>query len=66
MCTMGWHQRLGSGVHADASMDRILHNTIWIGINGVNPHMFRRTVATAVNTNARNSPQSSSVTPIPG
>lgn len=25
-----WHQRLGSGVHADAIMDRIVHNTIWI------------------------------------
>ncbi|MGL5247331.1 MAG: ATP-binding protein, partial [Brooklawnia sp.] len=23
-----WHQRLGSGVHADAIMDRIVHNTI--------------------------------------
>jgi len=25
-----WHQRLGSGVHADAIMDRIVHNTIWV------------------------------------
>ena len=25
-----WHPRLGSGVHADAIMDRIVHNTIWI------------------------------------
>ena len=25
-----WHQRLGSDVHADATMDRIVHNTIWI------------------------------------
>jgi DNA replication protein DnaC len=25
-----WHQWLGSGVHADAVMDRILHNTIWV------------------------------------
>ncbi|WP_241985715.1 MULTISPECIES: ATP-binding protein [Cryobacterium] len=24
-----WHQRLGSRVHADAIMDRIVHNTIW-------------------------------------
>jgi len=23
-----WHQRLGSGVHADAIMDRIVHNTL--------------------------------------
>ena len=25
-----WHARLGAGVHADAIMDRIVHNTIWI------------------------------------
>ncbi|MET1154095.1 ATP-binding protein [Arthrobacter sp.] len=25
-----WHQRLGSGVHADPIMDRIIHNTIWV------------------------------------
>ncbi|AZL05764.1 ATP-binding protein [Brevibacterium aurantiacum] len=25
-----WHQRLGSGVHADAIMDRIVHNTVWV------------------------------------
>ncbi|TFC33905.1 ATP-binding protein [Cryobacterium sp. MDB1-18-2] len=25
-----WHQRLGSGVHADAIMDRIIHNTVWV------------------------------------
>ncbi len=25
-----WHSRLGSGVHADAIMDRIVHNTIWV------------------------------------
>ena len=25
-----WHQRLDSGVHADAVMDRIVHNTLWI------------------------------------
>ena len=25
-----WHPRLGGGVHADAIMDRIVHNTIWI------------------------------------
>nr|WP_024796364.1 ATP-binding protein [Tomitella biformata] len=24
-----WHQRLGSGVHVDAIMDRIVHNTVW-------------------------------------
>lgn len=31
-----WHQRLGSGVHADAIMDRIVHNTIWIETGGTN------------------------------
>lgn len=25
-----WHHRLGSSVHADAIMDRIVHNTIWL------------------------------------
>jgi DNA replication protein DnaC len=25
-----WHQRLGSGIHADAIMDRIVDNTIWV------------------------------------
>lgn len=25
-----WQQRLCSGVHADAIMDRIAHNTLWI------------------------------------
>lgn len=25
-----WHQRLGGGVHADAIMDRIVHNTHWV------------------------------------
>jgi DNA replication protein DnaC len=31
-----WHQRLGSGVHADAIMDRIVHNTIWIETGSYN------------------------------
>lgn len=25
-----WHPRLGSGVHEDAVMDRIIHNTVWV------------------------------------
>jgi hypothetical protein len=25
-----WHARLGGGVHADAIMDRIVHNAMWI------------------------------------
>jgi DNA replication protein DnaC len=31
-----WHQRLGSGVHADAIMDRIVHNTLWIATGSYN------------------------------
>ena len=31
-----WQQRLGSGVHADAIMDRIVHNTIWITTGEMN------------------------------
>ena len=35
-----WHQRLGSVVHADSIMDRIVHNTIWIetGIYNMREH----------------------------
>nr|WP_209895655.1 ATP-binding protein [Brachybacterium fresconis] len=38
-----WHQRLGSGVHADAIMDRIVHNTIWVDTGS---HNMREHVAT--------------------
>ena len=31
-----WHQRLGSGVHADAITARIVHNTIWVEAGGHN------------------------------
>lgn len=31
-----WHHRLGAGVHADAIMDRIVHNTIWIPTGSYN------------------------------
>lgn len=31
-----WHQRLGGGVHADAIMDRIVHNTVWITTGEMN------------------------------
>ncbi|GEP28780.1 MULTISPECIES: hypothetical protein [Cryobacterium] len=31
-----WHQRLGFGVHADAIMDHIVHNTIWVETGGHN------------------------------
>ena len=31
-----WHARLGGGVHADAIMDRIVHNSIWMEMGEVN------------------------------
>lgn len=31
-----WHQRLGGGVHADAIMDRIVHNAVWYYAGDVN------------------------------
>lgn len=31
-----WHQRLGSGVHADAIMDRIVHNAVWFETGSLN------------------------------
>lgn len=31
-----WHSRLGGGVHADAIMDRIVHNAVWVGAGEVN------------------------------
>lgn len=31
-----WHARLGGGVHADAIMDRIVHNAMWINTGDIN------------------------------
>lgn len=31
-----WHQRLGGGVHADAIMDRIVHNAVWFETGKLN------------------------------
>lgn len=31
-----WHARLGGGVHADAIMDRIVHNAVWIETGAMN------------------------------
>ena len=31
-----WHSRLGGGVHADAIMDRIVHNAVWIYTGNLN------------------------------
>ena len=31
-----WHARLGGGVHADAIMDRIVHDAWWINTGDIN------------------------------
>lgn len=31
-----WHARLGGGVQADAIMDRIVHNTVWVFAGDIN------------------------------
>lgn len=31
-----WHARLGGGVHADAIMDRIVHNAVWVETGSMN------------------------------
>ena len=31
-----WHSRLGGGVHADAIMDRIIHNAVWVETGNMN------------------------------
>jgi DNA replication protein DnaC len=31
-----WHARLGGGIHADAIMDRIVHNAVWIETGDLN------------------------------
>lgn len=31
-----WHSRLGGGVHADAIMDRIVHNAVWVYAGNLN------------------------------
>jgi DNA replication protein DnaC len=35
-----WHARLGGGVHADAIMDRIVHNAAWVETGGMNMREF--------------------------
>lgn len=35
-----WHQRLGGGIHADAIMDRIVHNAIWFDTGKMNMREF--------------------------
>lgn len=31
-----WHARLGGGIHADAIMDRIVHNASWVEMGEMN------------------------------
>lgn len=35
-----WHERLGGGVHADAMMDRIIHNAAWVYAGNLNMRQF--------------------------
>lgn len=35
-----WHVRLGGGVHADAIMDRIVHNAAWVYAGNINMREF--------------------------
>jgi DNA replication protein DnaC len=35
-----WHTRLGGGVHADAMMDRIVHNAVWAYAGNINMREF--------------------------
>jgi len=35
-----WHERLGGGVHADAMMDRIVHNASWVYAGDINMRQF--------------------------
>ncbi len=35
-----WHARLGGGVHADAMMDRIVHNVAWVYTGNLNMRQF--------------------------
>ncbi|MFD2115833.1 ATP-binding protein [Paenibacillus yanchengensis] len=36
-----WHARLGGGVHADAMMDRIVHNAAWVFTGNLNMRQFQ-------------------------
>lgn len=35
-----WHERLGGGVHADAMMDRIVHNAAWVYAGDLNMRQY--------------------------
>ena len=36
-----WHPRLGCGVHADAIVDRIVHNAVWVDMGEANMRQRR-------------------------
>ena len=36
-----WHTRLGGGVHADAMMDRIVHNAVWFETGNMNMREYQ-------------------------
>lgn len=36
-----WHPRLGGGVHADAIMNRIVHNAVWVDMGEANMRQRR-------------------------
>jgi DNA replication protein DnaC len=36
-----WHKRLGGGVHADAIMDRIVHNAVWYDTGQLNMREYQ-------------------------
>ncbi len=44
-----WHARLGGGVHADAIMDRIVHNALWIDTGQINMREHATQTAQSIN-----------------
>jgi len=38
-----WHDRLGGDVHADAIMDRIVHNNVWVDAGNINMRKYYAT-----------------------
>jgi DNA replication protein DnaC len=41
-----WHDRLGGDVHADAIMDRIVHNNVWVDAGNLNMRKYYATQET--------------------
>lgn len=36
-----WRPKLGDGVHADAIMDRVAHNAVWVDVGEANMRQYR-------------------------